>query len=164
VTAGHRTSKNVFINLGQTIGTQTKLRVGIEFRHDVPRYTYRISGLSPIPTTRADRIAALRSALNTDATQPDSLFASTHPFPMYERYGQSSIDDFVDNLSWQFSVAHGTLICVGTQHQYTVIVPITDPPDLATGDLIFNFFPPAGSAASPLNNLLTSDSDLFYTA
>ena len=44
MTVGHRTSKYVFINLGQTIGTRTQLRIGIEIRHDVPRFTYRISG------------------------------------------------------------------------------------------------------------------------
>jgi len=56
------------------------------------------------------------------------------------------------------------MICVGRQHEYTVLVPITDPPDLATGNLIFNFYPPAGSTVAAVENLMTSDSTMFYTA
>lgn len=164
VGVGHRTTKQVFVNLGTTLGTQSKIRQSIDFRHDVARFTYRISGLSPIPAP-PDRLDTLRQALNNDAAQPGSNFASTHPLPMYARYSQSSIDDFVDNLSWTFSTdASQTLICVGSQHEYTVLVPIVDPPDLATGNLIFNFYPSAGSTAAAVTNLTTGDDTMFYTA
>jgi hypothetical protein len=60
------------------------------------------------------------------------------------------------------------MVCTGRQHEYTVLVPITSPPDLSTGKLIYNFYPPRGSALQSESELLTSGgtfSDaLFYTA
>jgi hypothetical protein len=44
------------------------------------------------------------------------------------------------------------------------MVPITDSPNLATGNLIFNFYPPTGGTASTVDDLKTTDSALFYTA
>ena len=83
---------------------------------------------------------------------------------MFERYGKSSIDDFVDNLSWKFSVAHSVLICVGTQHQYTVLVPDHRPARPRHREPDLQLLPASGSTASPVDDLHTSDSALFYTA
>lgn len=98
VTPGLRTAKSLYVNLGVTLGTRTRIRQSIEFRHDLPKLTYSITGLSPIPAP-ADWIETLRTALNNDAAQPNSNLASTHPLPMYQRSSQDSIDDLVDNLN-----------------------------------------------------------------
>lgn len=169
VSRGERVGKYLFLKLGQTVGapphTQTQIRGATEFRHtQPPPYTYRI-GLPGMPPA-ADRLDTLRQALKNDAANAGSLFDSAYPLPVYQRWGQSSIDDFVDNLAWTFSwdAGNSRMICAGTQHQYMVIAPITDPPDLSTGTLIYNFYPPQGSGGTAVDQLLTSDSTLFYTA
>jgi len=53
VGVGHRTTRTVFINLGTTLGTQSRIRLGIDFRHDVPAFTFPILRLSPIPAPPA---------------------------------------------------------------------------------------------------------------
>jgi hypothetical protein len=169
VSRGRRPAKKkIYLNFGQTLGTRTGIPFKIEFRHEVPRFgPYEITGLSPMPA-KADQLETLRQTLKDDANQPGSRFASGHPFPVFKRYRQSNIDDFVDNLSWAFTpdAAHSTLACVGSQHEYTVLVPITDPPDLKTGNLIFNFYPSPGSTAAVVENpkLFTTEKTMFYTA
>lgn len=165
VSIGQRDTKKVYLDLGRTLGKQTHLRDWIGFRHETPKFTYRISGLSALPA-KADQVDTLRQALNDDANNEGSVWASSHPLPMYERFDHSSIDDFVDNMNWQFTwdAKHSVMVCVGYQHQYTVIVPITDPPDLKAGKLIYNFYPPATSSLAAVEELLTSDDTMFYTA
>jgi hypothetical protein len=41
---------------------------------------------------------------------------------------------------------------------YTVVVPITDP---ATGNLVFNFYPNAGSPHAAITNFQESDVEYF---
>ncbi len=53
---------------------------------------------------------------------------------------------------------------MGSQHEYTLRVPVTDPPDLATGKLIYNSYPPASSTLTAVDELAVSDATLFYTA
>ncbi|MEO8827572.1 hypothetical protein [Lapillicoccus sp.] len=166
VSVGHRDSSSVYLQLGPGLGTQTRIPSAIGFRHDQPRFTYKISGLSSMPTAHAAQLDTLRQALNADAATTGSTFASAHPFPMFTRYTQNSIDDFVDNMNWSCSWDRPSslMICVGSQHEYTVLVPVTDPPDLATGKLIYNFYPPSSSALTAVEELLTSDATMFYTA
>jgi hypothetical protein len=164
VGVGHRESASVYIGLGRALGGLARLRTGIEFRHDLSRFTYSISGLPRFPP-KADRLDTLRAALVTDAGNLGSTFSVSHPFPMFQRYGHSSLDEFVDNLVWTFSwdPKKTLMVCVGRQHEYTVLVPITDPPDLTAGNLIYNYYPPIG-APGAVDGLLTSDNTLFYTA
>ncbi len=166
VGSGHRDTKSVYLDLGRTLGTTTTIGTSIQFRHDQPRYTYRVGGLTALPTLHTAQLDALRAALNADASQSGSTFADTHPFPTYKRYDHDSIDEFVDNMNWACSwdSTHSVMVCVGSQHEYTVLVPVTDPPDLATGKLIYNFYPPSPSTLSAVDELLTSDSTLFYTS
>ncbi len=152
---GHRDTQNLSVPLGTTFGNQSTIPQKVGFRHDTITHQELIS-VTTMPTDRAGQMTQLQASLDNDP-----LFASTHPFPMYVRYYQSSKADFIANLSWAFSAQNAsTLSAVGTQHIYTVLVPVTDP---ATGNLIFNFSPVAGSGLAPVTNLLTSDSSLFYT-
>jgi hypothetical protein len=165
ISLGQRDTKKVYLDLGRTLGKQTRLRDWIGFRHDTPLFTQPISGLTALPP-KGDQIDTLRQKLKDDANNQGSVWASSHPLPMYERFDHSSIDDFVDNMNWSFSwdAKHSLMVCVGYQHQYTVLVPITDPPDLTTGQLIYNFYPPASSSLTAVDELLTSDDTMFYTA
>jgi hypothetical protein len=165
VSIGHRTGLAVTLDLGQTLGASTSISQTVDFRHDNPDYAYGILGLPAMPAP-ADLLDALRTALNEDAAEDGSTFSDEHPFPTFERFSQADIDDFVDNLDWKFSwdAKKSKLICVGRQHEYTVLVPITDPFDLKTGTLIYDFYPPAASAVAPFDGLDLTDSTLFYTA
>jgi hypothetical protein len=157
---GKRPTKAQYLNLGQTIAKQKRIEDEVEFRHKVNTYPYEVPNLGSMPAA-ADRNDKLRQALEEDPS-----FADTEPFPIYKRYGLYSIDEFVDELSWAFTwqASNSIMLCVGTQHEYNVLVPITDPPDLDAGTLIYNFYPPAGSSSSPVNNLLTTDDTMFYTS
>jgi hypothetical protein len=165
IKVGHRKAKDIYAQLGTTLGKWQKIGTTIDFRHDQPPFTYKISGLSQLPAA-ADRLQKLHDALDGDAATPGSTFASDHPLPTYVRWSQDSIDDFVNNLNWKFSwdKKNSIMVCVGRQHEYTVLVPVTDPPDLTTGKLIYNFYPPAASPLTAIKELKTSDGTLFYTA
>ena len=165
VAVGHRNSRRVFVRLGRSLGTRESIRATIRFRHDEPQFSFQIRGLPGLPA-KADQLDTLRQKLKLDADNAGSMFAATHPFPLYERYGRSSVDNFVDNLEWSFSwdAKHREMICVARQHEYSVLVPITDPPDVATGKLIYNFYPKAGSPHAAVDELLTSEATMFYTA
>jgi hypothetical protein len=162
---GHRNSMSVYLNLGRTIGKQSKIRRSIEFRHDRVKYVYSISGLGAMPA-KAAQPTTLQSALQADASQPGSSFADDYGFPVFKRYGFDTLDDFFNGLAWSFSWdnAKKVMICTGRLHEYIVLIPITDPPDLSTGKLIYNFYPQPGTSGTSFNELSTSDDTLFYTS
>jgi hypothetical protein len=162
---GHQKVSNAYVDLGRTIGTLKKLKGEVEFRHDTPTFTFTISGLSSFPA-KADQKDTLRTALNAKAAEAGSVWDPAHPLPMYKRYRLANIDDFVDGFTWGFSwdKSKKTMVCSGKQHVYAVAVPITDPPDIKTGKLIYNYVPIPAAAGTQVDELLTSDVTLFYTA
>jgi len=163
---GHRDSHSVYLNLGQTIAGLKRIRDAIEFRHDVLTFGGGIDTQGSMPPA-ADRLDTLRQALHDAADNtPGSFWADTHPLPMYKRYGHTDIDDFVDGLAWSFTwdAKEAKMVYVGRQHEYVVVVPMVNPPDLSAGNLIFNFIPTQGTGSTPVDDLLTSDDTLFYTA
>jgi len=162
---GHRDVLTVYLELGRTIGALKKLRGAVEFRHDVPTFTFTISGLASLPA-KDDRLDTLRQGMNSAAATANSNWADAHPLPMFKRYGFDSIDEFVDGFTWAFSwnSKKKLLIANGRQHMYTVVVPITNPPDLSTGKLVYNFAPVPGGGDPATAEMLTSDGSLFYTA
>jgi hypothetical protein len=166
ISTGKRVSQYVYARLGRKLGTQTRRRVEIWFSHYEPWLTANVPGLTGLPSDDPARIAALRNQLHAAANVPGSPWASTHPLPMYQRFAHSSIDEFVDGMNWAFTWDASTSMmgCTGSQHEYSLHVPITDPPDLSTGKLIYNFYPSPGSSDAAVNELLTSDNTLFYTA
>jgi hypothetical protein len=149
------TDTNVNITLGTTIGSLSQLTLEREFRHRRRTYTYTVSGVTSKPASDAAALAILQSALSGDPT-----FQSSHAYPIYERYGYSSRSDFVNGFTWSYTHGSNQLVCTGTRHEYTCIVPITDP---STHHLIFNFYPNAGSSHSAIVNLLETDSRMFRT-
>jgi hypothetical protein len=132
----------------------TQLTVEREFRHQVdnPLYTYNITLDSNPPANQ--RIDILKQVLADNDTMK-----SSHPFPTYEQFGYSNLDDFVDNLNWQFNWNNGTktLNCRGSRHSYQLRIPITD----ASNNLFVNAFLATGTKQYVHHQVLETDSRFF---
>jgi hypothetical protein len=152
-----RTSKiDVPTKLGVTIGDRKTIPCEREFRFKIKRFHYTIvfPTAGNVPSSQADREAALEQSLNNDPG-----FASSHDFPEYERWGYSDIPDFIAGYNWVFQPKKRRLICTGSRHEYTVIVSVLN---TATGNLIFNFHPNAGSPLAAITTgMVESDARLF---
>jgi hypothetical protein len=158
VAVAHR-QRPVFADLGQTIGSLgKKLKVRNEFRHDVEPTGFVLDTIASDPGSDAARIQTLKTFLSSK----DPRYMPSHKYPVYVRLGYASGNDFVDGYVWQFVYDAGksTLTCSGTRHFYTVIVPVTD---LATGQLLFNFYPKSGSSVAAVTKLPDTDPHLFLT-
>jgi hypothetical protein len=87
-------------------------------------------------TTDAQRLEVLKPLL---AKRPE--LQSTHPYPLYERLGYTSFEDFMKGWTWTFTPRNKPVDEVkfnAVRHEYTVILPVTE---VASGELILNFFP-----------------------
>jgi hypothetical protein len=71
----------------------------------------------------------------------------------------------VDNLKWTITFTRGTLHFRATRHEYTVMLPLTDPPAAATPPnpvlRFYNFFPSTAAAGAGVFNLDETKADLF---
>jgi hypothetical protein len=151
-----RTRVPVYVSLRPTTGTTpSRLRVRREFRHKVRRFSWTVPGLGANPPNQNARLNALRNDLTAHR-----LFRTNHPYPMYQRYGYASVNDFVNGFNWRFTWSHSNLVCNGRRHEYWVLIPLTDP---TSGNLIFNFYPNSGSGHSQIVRLLETDNRLFRT-
>jgi hypothetical protein len=162
---GHRVTTRQYVKLGRVVDGVRTLRLPVEFRHDVERYRLEITALAA-PPAPADEVGQIRESLAADATHPGSSFADDHPLPIFRRFGHDTRDAFVDGLNWtcRWDARSKVLVCAGEQHVYTLLVPVTDPPDIAAGKLIYNFYPPHGSSDPVVDELSTGDDTMFYTA
>ena len=152
------------VKLGRTISRRTTLPATGQYRHDVVSYPLTI--LSPGPADK--KLSGVLPALNR---LPE--FQPAWGFPMYEQFGYASPKDFFDGLDWTPTVSTDRIVWNGSRHEYTMVIPITDPvPTIKTvrrrkrvvfGKLFYNFYPVAGSRDSAINELLETNSDLFYT-
>jgi hypothetical protein len=107
-------------------------------------------------TTSADKIAALKTAMLLDAR-----FKPAHVWPMYERAGYASMDDFMAGHHWTFPAADAAPLTIGRRIEYTVVLPITDNSG-AKPILIFNFFPAPGAAQAAITTgIQTVDLSFF---
>src|SRR5690606_8369117 len=115
--------KQVNLNLGQTIGTRTTVQYGIEFRTDIEQYAYtrEFPTASDVPNEETARKQALEESLNN---QPH--FDPSHDFPIYERWGYDSLNDFIQGFTWHFDKNGSTLVCLGTRFSYTLLPPIVE--------------------------------------
>ena len=132
----------------------------------VRRFRYQARAWLPKPerlavekteTTDAQRLAVLRRLLATR----DNLKPS-HPYPLYERLGYGSFDEFIAGWTWVFTPKGRKVDEVhfnAVRHEYTVIVPVLD----TRGVLMLNFSP-IGSRDKPVEGLDTADDTLFGTA
>jgi len=154
--------------LGQAIGRLNTVNTPQQFRVDRVRYPYRIffANRNQIPNALGDRRQLVR-----DSIEGHELFQPGHEYPFYEREGFGNFDDWFDSYTWnarKWKVKRcrdkdrnrgWCLLARGVKFGYTVVIPITDP---ATGNLIFNFYPNAGSAEPPITTGLTVTDDDFF--
>lgn len=170
-----RTTKPRYkVKLGQNIGRGLEiLRIEHQFRHRIGRFSWTVTGLMQDPGKGAAKKAAknaLREVELRGSIKANADFQSTHDFAMYKRAGYTNVDDFLDGYAWRcnWRKKDKELFCIGRRHEYTVVVPIVDPP---TQHLIFNLFPAvdshgnitANSGLIRVNKLLHTNSDLFLT-
>jgi hypothetical protein len=82
-----------------------------------------------------DRKSAVRQKL-----LKDPLFKDSHPFPMFKRYGYTTMDGFMNGWDWQFKFDRSAQLLKfnPVRHEYILIQPITD---ITTNELVLNFYP-----------------------
>ncbi len=144
--------------LGVNIGRRNTINTPQQFRVDRLPFTWTITypNVGSVPAGDAARLQALENSL-----QADPRFDAAHDFPKYERLGYPTFADFFAGYNWRCRRHGRRLVCTGRRVEYTVVVPIADP---TTGNLIFNFYPNAGSPhAAITTGLQESDTDYFET-
>jgi hypothetical protein len=148
--------------LGQTIEKLTSVGINKQFRVHVEEvgWSHDPGAGNPIPNDKAGRLAMLKSSIAADAR-----FDDAHAWPIWERRGFASFDDYFDGHEWSFSINQGTLVAIGRRTVYTVVEPIVDRTKAPPRPLIFNFYPGPGSAEqSILTGLDESDNTFFGRA
>ena len=143
-------SFNMQIDLNPAVGTQTTVTVHREYRYETIPFSWDWG--APNPGNRPDQLDVLRNTLPQGAVPPSGkhLYDPAYPWPLYERYGFTDIDDMVDHLDWVITYSNGTLHFRATRYEYTVMLPITDPPAPPANPVLrlYNFFP-SNAAAGP---------------
>ena len=136
---------------------------------EVRRRTFQktIRNLNPVPTSQADRLAALRAFFLADDENFLSRYdvAKMHPFPMYTRFGYATFDDFMAGFTWVFSHENGSsdLFVTGVRHEYAQFIALTEPnPGVPTtnSQLLTNFHP-TNSSNQPAEQLAITDLRFF---
>jgi hypothetical protein len=147
------------IPLGRTIENLKAVPINKQFRIELERVDWTHTPGGAVPTTPSAQLAMLRATIAAD-----SRYATTHPWPIYERRGFTDVNAYVDGHHWSFTVNGGDLVCVGRRFDYTIVLPIVDRSvtPAAKRPLIFNFYPGVGSPEGPvLTGLVESDNTFF---
>jgi hypothetical protein len=144
---------NVPANIGSGFGRRTTADTTQEFRVDPTTFHVVITSSA---TDDAQRKADLQADL-----AGRTRFQSTHSFPMYQELGYASLSSFVNGYTWKFTASGSSLDCLGSRIIYTSVIPIRDPADALNGNLIFNFYPNAGSTIPSVTTTL-QESDATY--
>jgi hypothetical protein len=157
------------VELSPAVGGQTKVTIHREYRYETIPFSWDWG--APDPGNHPDRLDILRNTLPLGTIPPSGkhLYDPSYPWPLYERYGFVDIDDMVDHLDWRVTSSGGRLHFRATQFQYTVMLPITDPPAAtvppappATPVLkLYNFFPSSAAGGPAVLGLDETNARLF---
>ncbi len=114
------------------------VKIPRKFRYQARKWLPRDEPLAmdKAKTTDAQRLEVLKPLL---AQRPN--LKSTHPYPLYERLGYKSFDEFIKGWTWTFTPKNKAADEVkfnAIRHEYTVILPVTE---IKSGELILNFYP-----------------------
>jgi hypothetical protein len=144
-------------NIG--VGKKVSVNAPRKFKY----YARKLFGLGtgPIPLSKDPGTeAGYKKAMKDYLIQNVRSFMDKD-FPMYVRLGYKSMDDFMDGWNWHFKYDKKTdgLSFAPDRHQYMMIQPITD---LATGELIANFFP-TGKKGTVTELIKDTDPRFFAT-
>jgi hypothetical protein len=155
------------VDLSPAVGTQTIVTVHREYRYEtIPfKWTWK----APDPGNDHDRIELLRTTLPQGTVNGVHIYDPTYEWPLYERFGFSSLNDYVDNLNWKDTFSGGTHHFAATRHEYTVMLPVTDPPAAAVPPAkppnpvlkFYNFFPRTAATGPAVVNLDETNAQLF---
>ena len=152
-----RTKKVAIVgDLGVALGRRSTIGIERQFRVDrFPfRWAIRYPAAGDVPAP-AGRQAAFEASV-----EDDERMDAAHAYPWYERLGYASFADFIAGYRWSHSISGRVLKTRGNRTGYTIVIPVTDP---ATGHLIFNFHPNAGSPHAPIAGLDETDPLYFET-
>lgn len=168
--ASWRQSFNMGVGLNPAIGTQTTATIHREYRYETLSSPFSWDWRAPDPGTRALRLDVLRNSLPQGTVSGVHIFDPTYPWPQYERFGFASINDYVNGLDWVITFTGGVLHFRATRHEYTVMLPITDPPGPPPSPggrrpdpvlRLYNFFPATAAAGPAAFNLDETNTNLF---
>lgn len=107
-------------------------------------------------TTYAARVAELKAALARDPR-----FDPGHAWPMYQRAGFSSLDEYMDGHLWHFGPTNAGPLTTGLRFEYTVVLPIIDNSG-PKPKLFYNFYPATGSAQAAITTGILQNDPRFY--
>jgi hypothetical protein len=151
---------DIDVNVGVDIGDgRTMISLPHLFRHELIWSGHTVPNISSDPGNNPSREAVAKADI-----KGLDVFQSTHDFPMYVRYGYDNADDFLDSYTWECKYKNKKIRCSLHRHEYTVMVPVTDPDP--PHNLFFNGYPAPGSglfANPPPKPLLHTDDRLFLT-
>jgi hypothetical protein len=143
-------------SLGTTIGKRKTILTPRQFRvnpHPYP-WTLKFANAASIPKSDPDRLQALE-----DDLRANPKFKDDHPFPSYKRLGYQSFGDFFSGYDWTCKPNRKNLVCIGKRVKYTVVTAITD---IATGDLVFNFYPNSGFSQPAMTTAIQENDSTFF--
>lgn len=149
------------VDLDPPVGTQKTVTMHREYRYETITFTW--TWKAPDPGNDHDRIELLRTSLPQGDLNGNHVYDPGYGWPMYDRYGFATLDDYVDNLNWKVTYSGGKLRYRATQYQYTVMLPITDPPVAPANPVLkfYNFFPLSAATGPAVLNLDETNTDLF---
>ena len=165
---GSHQSFNMGVGLNPAIGTQTTATIHREYRYDTTQFSW--DWVAPNPGNRHDQLDILRNTLPQGTVDGLHVYDPAYPWPFYERFGFTSVDDYVDNLNWVITFSARTLHFRALRHEYTVMLPITDPPGPPPSPGAprpnpvlqqYNFFPVSAAAGPAALHLDETNNDLF---
>jgi hypothetical protein len=151
------------LDLDPAANAQTTVKLHREYRYEQLPVTW--TWTAPDPGTDPLRLDLLRTSLPLGETGGVHLYDPNYDWPLYERIGFTSIDDLVDNLDWKFPYTKGTFHYRAIRYEYTVMLPITDPPAGTANPVLkfYNFFPLNAAAGPGVFNLDETNADLFLS-
>jgi hypothetical protein len=116
--------------------------------------------------TKPTTVAAGRTALKQKLTALPE-FKPGHEFPFFRRKGNATLDDYVDSFDWQFQQNGTSTDCLGTRHDYALVVPVKKPEAGKTWEqqrLIYHFYPLAGTSHTAfVSDFNDDDPTIFVT-
>jgi len=154
-------SFDIDVDLNPAVNGQTTVTVHREYRYERQRFTWDWS--APNPGNHQAQLDLLKQSLPQGTYRGKNLYDPAYPWPLYQRYGFANLDDYVNNLDWNVTYDGRTLHYVAYQYQYTVMLPITDPPAPPAKPALkfYNYFPKAAATGPAVLKLDETNGDLF---
>ena len=129
--------------VGQTVSTDypVRIQVGSNFSAVLKaKVTWR-SGVQPIDLDPLDyndvSDIVIPTMLDTELPKIRK-YQDSHPYPVYKRYGFTTLKDFIRGWSWTINlVSNNKVKFIGSRYVYVLEIPITKP---GTDEWIYNYY------------------------